>query len=624
MRGLAGVFRWDGGPVAGGFAPTPAADAMRQWQSPDGGLWLAAWGAEHRGTFTGWCVDAEAGLVLVADASLYDRDGLQSALGLAGPVLDAPTLLLRGYQRWGEGLPQRLDGDFAFVVCDLRKRCVFAASDPMGMRPLFHRLLPGGGFAFATAPEALAACTGLDARIPESRLLEPLFNAEQLAHFEPEIAGIQRLLAAQWLRADARDVQVQRYWTPGQTRPALATADMDGWVEALRWHLGEAVRKRLADGVRAGVMFSGGLDSSAVLALGCGYVSAGRLQAYSVLDRGNPACPETRAIDRVLAATGVPATCIDVADMQAQAAGALDALAASPRFVSGRNGFLPLFDRMAAASGVDVMMNGVDADALFFYEDLLERQIRAGGYAVALRCARKQDRMAGEAWMVPLVRRLRYTAHLPPVVRNGVRRWRGRASEWPRLHAALLRTDACEALGLRARARRHLALLRRPPPPAGGLPTQTLHGAVNLDGIGRFHARSRHFGVEMRCPFLDRALIDFAAWIPLELRLRNGHLKWILRKALTPHLPHAVAWRGDKFHPGSHFDRVMLQPVLEQVVRDFHGSGPAIGRWIDRERFLAAAQRWQAGQIEAVWELKMLLLLEHWLQHNADKVAFGR
>ena len=118
--------------------------------------------------------------------------------------------------------------------------------------------------------------------------------------------------------------------------------------------------------------------------------------------------------------------------------------------------------------------------------------------------------------------------------------------------------------------------------------------------------------------------MDFAAWIPWPLRLRNGWHKWILRKAVTPYMPHAVAWRGDKFHPATHFHRAVLQPVLERVLRDFAGSGPAIAGYVDRERFLREARLWQEGALEAVGNLAPLLCLEHWLRHNQDKVRFGQ
>lgn len=621
MRGMAGDFRLDGGvPEVIG---SDLAGNQRVWRSPDARLTLTTWGHPHSACEIGWHVDDAAGLVLVADCTLYDREQLAAALGLAPWAGSSAELLLQAWLRWGGAMLERLDGDFAFVICDLHARKLVAAVDPMGMRPLFYRHEPGRRFTFATSQEVLAVQVGLDPRIPEHRLLEPLFNAERLAHFEPEVAGITRLWAARVCRVDAKCLHVARYWTPGAVNPGLADGDVAGWAEALRWQLDAAVRKRLADGVNTGLTFSGGLDSSAILALACGMVAPQRFTAYSVLDRGNPGCPETRAIDQMLAATGAVSVRIDVATMQAEAALARAVVARAPRFVSGRNGFLPLFDQMACESGVDVMMNGIDADAMFHYEGLVERMVLDGRHRDMLRDARKLDHLAGGAWMVPDLRRARLTARLPWPLRAGIRRVRGRLGESKLLHAALLRDDAAVRLDLRGRIRAHRRLVSSPAPPARTVPSAGLVNPYTLDGIGRFQQRSRHFGVEMRCPFLDRALIDFSAWIPLELRMRHGRLKWILRKAMSPYLPHNVVWRGDKFHLGSHFDRVMLQPVLEQAVRDFSGSGPAIAPYVDRTRFLQQAAHWQNGAIEAVWELKMLLLLELWLQHNADKVAWG-
>lgn len=151
-----------------------------------------------------------------------------------------------------------------------------------------------------------------------------------------------------------------------------------------------------------------------------------------------------------------------------------------------------------------------------------------------------------------------------------------------------------------------------------------MQSPVVLTSVGRCDDRARHYGIQLRCPFLDRDLIDLAAWIPLELRLRNGRLKWILRKAMNPYLPHEVTWRGDKLHLGSHFNRVLLRPVLDGVLRDFAGSGPAIAAYVDRKQFMVQAQRWLDGDIEAVWALSSWLALEHWLQHNHDRVAWGQ
>ena len=625
MWGMTGEIRFDGRivevPVELGHEGMEAS-----WTSHDGTTAFSIWGQRALPGSVGWSVSGaiETGIIVVADCALYGRQELISQLGLAARHPGATSfLLMRAYQQWGKEMLARLDGDFSFVLVDLKRKKVFAAVDPTGLRSLFFRHKPGESFAFSTNPESLAKWTGLDARLPESRLLEPLLSMEELAYLKPEIPDISRLTGGHACHIDGGKLHVRRYWDPGGRDPGLAEDDVAGWVEGLRWRMREAVRKRVSDGARVGVMFSGGLDSSAVLALACTMLPAAEVTAYSVLDRGNPSCPETRAIDAMIAATGAKAVQIDVADMEAYAAAALEVVARTPRFVNGRIGFLPLFEAMAATSGVQVMMNGLDADALFDFGDLIERELRGGRYKQLVRESRKLDRLAGMPWFMDEVRAARVPAHLPWCVSSSLGELRTWVRAARRLRSALVTSDAVQRFDFVARVREQHRLLHGQKPSASALPATYMDSPIVLDGVGRYHARSRHHGIEMRCPFMDRELMEFAAWIPLSMRLRNGRLKWILRKAMNPILPHGVTWRGDKFHLGSHFDRVMLQPVLEKMIRDFQGSGPAVASYIDRAKFLHEAQRWQAGKIEAVWVLKGVLLLEHWLQHNQNKVRWG-
>ena len=618
--GVSGELRFEGGLVGQPVSLGTVCVGDKVWRSPDSVLVIAAQGAGTRGAAC-WHLLADAGLAVVADCTLYGREHVVSALGLEHWSGNDAELLAYAYLRWGDGMLSRLDGDFAFVVGDWRNRKMFAATDPMGMRPLFYRHVAGERFAFSTSPESLAVWCGLDPRIPESRLLEPLLSMEELAHLRPEIPGISRLPAAHACHVDDIGVRLRRYWTPSCNRPDLRESDTAGWVEGVRWRMAEAVRKRMVDDARYAFTLSGGLDSSSVLALACRLRPIDGITAYSALDRGNPGCPETLAIDSMLAATGAPSVQADVANPESYAADALIAMAGTPRFILGRQGFLPLFDALAATSGATVMMNGLDADALFHGQDLLEHWIHRGQYRLAVRDARKEDRLLGVASQVPHVRKTLVKAMIPSGVLDVLRGVRSRLAR--NRHANLLDMDAVLWTHLSCQQHEQRRLLHQPHR-MRDLPISSMDSLTVLDSVGRYQARSRGFGVEMRCPFLDRDLIEFSAWIPLQLRQRNGRHKWILRKAMNPYLPHAVTWRGDKYHLACHFSRSVFQPVLDRIVRDFKGSGPAIAPYVDRDLFLREVPSWQAGSLDAIWKLNSLLLLEHWLQHNRDKVLFGQ
>lgn len=94
-----------------------------------------------------------------------------------------------------------------------------------------------------------------------------------------------------WLRicsAASNGIRVVRYWTPGEVHPGIDNDDVRGWSDALRRHLEAAVNKRLSRNTNAGVMFSGGMDSSSILVFAAKFLPRDRLATYSVLDRKIP------------------------------------------------------------------------------------------------------------------------------------------------------------------------------------------------------------------------------------------------------------------------------------------------------------------------------------------------
>ena len=104
-------------------------------------------------------------------------------------------------------------------------------------------------------------------------------------------------------------------------------------------------------------------------------------------------------------------------------------------------------------------------------------------------------------------------------------------------------------------------------------------------GIERYNRVASLFGIEPRPPFADRDLIQFQAWMPIDLRLRDGHLKWVLRQAMAGLLPDPVRWRTDKQHIGFRFSQVQVQRHRPSVAE----LGPVLGRgWLDPVRLQAA------------------------------------
>ncbi|RYD64256.1 MAG: hypothetical protein EOP84_32900, partial [Verrucomicrobiaceae bacterium] len=104
-------------------------------------------------------------------------------------------------------------------------------------------------------------------------------------------------------------------------------------------------------------------------------------------------------------------------------------------------------------------------------------------------------------------------------------------------------------------------------------------------GLERYNRVASLFSIEPRPPFADRDLIEFQSWMPLALRMRDGHMKWVLRQAMEGWLPDEVRWRQDKSHMGWLFNRAGLR----------HGKAASALRtaarfseWLNTERLAAA------------------------------------
>jgi asparagine synthase (glutamine-hydrolysing) len=199
-------------------------------------------------------------------------------------------VLVHGYDAWGDGLVDRIDGMFAFALWDGRRRRLLAARDRMGKKPFYWARVPRGQgqpplFAFASELKALLLVPGLDRRVDPAALARYLAYEYVPAPYAI-VAGARKLDAAESLVLDlGRDPAaapvVRRYWD--LPFPAAHTRRDEGEAaEELRQHLGRAVKRRLISDVPLGVFLSGGIDSSTVLALMAAENHGGAIRTFSI------------------------------------------------------------------------------------------------------------------------------------------------------------------------------------------------------------------------------------------------------------------------------------------------------------------------------------------------------
>jgi asparagine synthetase B (glutamine-hydrolysing) len=134
-------------------------------------------------------------------------------------------------------------------------------------------------------------------------------------------------------------------------------------------------------------------------------------------------------------------------------------------------------------------------------------------------------------------------------------------------------------------------------------------------GLERYERVAAARGIEPRHPFLDRELIEFCAWIPFSLRLRDGWPKWVLRQAMAPALPADVAWRLGKDHLGWRFNHAVLGRVAgsRRFGRDVLGDGLRDYVAVQRLRDLTSTESAWSEQSNG-WETMFgIAALQAWL-----------
>ena len=183
-------------------------------------------------------------------------------------------VILRAWERWGEGCLERLGGMFAFAIWDAKDRRLHLSRDPMGIKPLYYWWSSGGSFYFASEIKAFLSLPGFEAEAdPRSirQFLELNFIYDEHA---TALRGVRKLPPGHVLSIGAGDLRdgarprPRPYYRPPAVEPADDdAASLDARADRLHEKLRRIVCQHLIADVPVGVLLSGGLDSSLIAAL---------------------------------------------------------------------------------------------------------------------------------------------------------------------------------------------------------------------------------------------------------------------------------------------------------------------------------------------------------------------
>ncbi len=564
MCGIAGILRFDGGPV--GRDPLERMVGVLGHRGPDGsGIHVdGPIGLGHRRlsildpTEAGAQPMSRGRNLLVHNGEVYNYLELAAELRDHGEQITTGTdteIILAAYDRWGLDAVSRFNGMFAFALWDGERQRLLLARDRIGVKPIYLRRTRRS-LAFASEPTAFIAASALDpddAWIPEPRLgVVHDFLARGWTDHSTEtfLDGVTALPSAHFLVIEGASERLTRYWGPpalaDDGRPAVGVGDRrrdEELVEEFRDIFDSSVRLRLRSDVPIGTCLSGGLDSSSIV------TTVAELRAGSQ-------DPDHAAAPRLGFHARFPSDGIDesaYAELVARKAG-MRLIHTTPGGYPLLRSVLPVLQAqgepftsgsivaqhavMAAAhgEGIKVLLDGQGADELLGGYDLY-LGVRSAGLLFA-------------AHPLDAARELRAQVARGPASAG--------SAMWTALHAALprgvveaVRTASGGRFGIRGTGPLvgETAAADAHREPGTFLATRLWHAvsAVGLPALLRYEDRnSMAFGVEARVPFLDVRLVELAVRLPDRLRVDQGVTKAILRRAIGPRLPPAVARRRDK------------------------------------------------------------------------------
>jgi asparagine synthase (glutamine-hydrolysing) len=204
---------------------------------------------------------------IVADARIDCRAELLAALANAGRKVRhaAPDseLILHAYAAWGEACVEQLRGDFAFAIWDARWKTLFCARDHFGVKPFYYAEL-GDLFVFGNTLECLRLHPKISEELNEAAIADFLLFGMNCDLTTSIYRDVRRLAPAHCMIVSATEVRTRRYWS-APTDGHIRYRRSDEYVE----HFQELMRAAVSDRLRtprAGILLSGGLDSSSIAA----------------------------------------------------------------------------------------------------------------------------------------------------------------------------------------------------------------------------------------------------------------------------------------------------------------------------------------------------------------------
>ena len=482
---------------------------------------------------------------LIYNGELYNTDELRSALRARGYRFESYSdteVLLVSYIEWGRECLKRFNGIYAFGIWDKNKRTLFAARDPLGVKPLFYTQVKDS-LIFGSEIKAILAHPEAEPVIDDTGIMELFGLGPARSPGCGVFRGVKEIPPAHCLTYDSHGVKLEQYW---QLTAAPHADDLDTTVERTRTLLTDAIERQLVSDVPVCTFLSGGLDSSAISAVTADYYKRhgkGVLNTYAIDYTDNELF--FKADDYQ------PNSDSQWANKMAE-------------FIHSNHRTIYMDTGMLAAALKDAVlandlpgMADIDSSLLLFCKEVR----KDATVAISGECA--DEIFGGYPW---------YTK--PELINSGTFPWSEAINE----RKSIL-SDEFQRLPLEDYVQ--------------GKYHETLKEVPRLEGESKEEARMREMfylnlkwqmitllnrkdrmsmtnSLEVRVPFADYRLVEYAYNIPWSIKYCDQREKGLLRRALKGILPEEILNRKKSPYPKTHNPEYLkaVQKKLAEIMSD--------------------------------------------------------
>ena len=553
---------------------------------------------------------------IVFNGEIYNYRDLAAVLTTAGHTFrtrsDTETIL-HAYEEYGDDCVQQLRGMFGVAIWDRAKRRLLLARDRLGVKPVYY-YRDGRFLAFASEIKSLLEIASIPREVdPEA--LDLYLSLRYVPGPRTMFKNIFRLQPGHILVADDNGVRTTKYWDIDYPDPEPRSPEY--LLERFRELLEESVRMRLVAEVPLGVFLSGGLDSSAILATMSKIAGGDRVKTFSVGYEASGAAEEA-ANEFEYARLAANAFASEHHEYRLDAPKFAEFVPELVRYLDeplADPSCIPLyFISKLAREHITVVLSGEGADEIL---------AGYGIYGKMLALDRIYRGSGALGRLAPWIARLTPSEKLRHYVQMCGQPLENRYRGVSRGFSAegmlrLVGGDRIKQSGERLREifGGYFKAVEKATPL-----DQMLYVDAKVwlpdDLLIKADKMTMANGLELRVPFLDHKMVEFAAALPNASKIHGKGGKTLLRSAMRGVLPDAIIDRPKKGFPipiGS-----WLRTSLRQFTRDhLLARDSACSRYVDRGETVRLVEEHERGGVDRSQEIWALLVFEFWHRHFID------